>query len=593
MSPVSLSDSAKSQLPFSHLYTLLAASCLGETLAVVISALLSYGRSTAKDISVRTKLGVKEVKTALVALIQLRCVQYWAEPRSCHYQFDPTGLQLLLHAGDIITHIKSAYGDEAAELVQNVLQNGSFTVLDYLASVEEPEQKFAKSGLLMRLYSGGWLVRLQQHDYWPLEDLWNQIYQETLKSVPRTATTSEVKRVAEAKAKSITKLKDRLSAGTDSKDMFHVDGGVHQFRPNVSLAFSLTRFEKHLRTRALADLANSRFGLLTSHIFRSCCQLVEHKSPELRPAILEITGLINDPEEARAYLSGIENSLVDSKLIVFNVRDVPALLSDNIDVSNSILTQNFLKPGKRVHANGDTPSKRVKLEDGEALRTEPEENIDSMLVNHDHDNKDVNLIVEHIRLLCNSSTPFLYEVSPGSYTVPFLLLSKHLKAFQLDALVKYTLGDNAHRVLRCIKDLKLADEKAVSNAVLLKERNVKNELYRLFNMNLVEIQEVPRSLDRAALKTFYLFRHKETPSYRFLSHMMVYSMAEILAKIATMKLENKILLDKCEREDVKGHENELLLESELKTLRSLQDREIAHIGRFNRCKWMYAIFGIL
>lgn len=598
MSPVSLSDSAKSQSPFSYLYTSLASSHLGEALAMVISCLISSGRSTAKEITARTNLTAKEVKTTLVALIQLRCIQYWNDGKAVYYQFNPTGIHIMLHAGDIITHIKGEFGDEAAELVQNVIQNGSFSVGDYLSTAADEEQRFAKAALLTQLHNRGWLVRLQPYNYYPLEDLWNKLYQETLKTIPRTATTSEVKRVLEAKAKTMAKLKDQLCAGTDSKDLFHVEGGIHQFRPNVSLCFSLARYEKHLRTRALADLAGSRFGLLTGKVFESCCKLVEAKSPDLHPPLLSISGLISDPEEKRTYLSGIENALVDSKLIVFNVRDVPALLSDSIDLSNSILTQNFLKPGKRPLAaspdSADPATKKIKLEDSavapllDSVQEPPLE-----LAMDNNEGKSIGLIVEHIRLLCSSSVPFLYEVSPGSYTVPFLLLEKHIKAHQLDALVKTTLGGNALRVLRCIKDLKLADEKAISTAVLLKERDVKNELYRLFHMNLVEIQEVPRSLDRAALKTFYLFRHKDAPSYRFLAHVMAHTMADILAKMASLKLDNKILLEKCEREDVKGHENELLLDTELKTLRSLQNREVAHIGRFNRVKWLYVVFGII
>lgn len=67
-------------------------------------------------------------------------------------------------------------------------------------------------------------------------------------------------------------------------------------------------------------------------------------------------------------------------------------------------------------------------------------------------------------------------------------------------------------------------------------------------------------------------------------------MADILQNIQQFKNDNKILLEKCEREDVKGNEEELLLESELKTLKNLQLREINNIGKFNRIKTLYEIF---
>lgn len=582
-----LTDSAKTQSPFSHLYTRIATSHLGETSAIVISTLISYGRLSAKELSTRSKLSPKLVKTTLVSLIQLNCIYYWNDvaSKTVFYSFNETGTQVLLHAGDIINHIRTLMGDEAAEIVQNLIENGNMTVKDYMSTVADEHTQVEKMALLLKLYNQGWLRRLQAHDFHPVEDLWNRLYQETLKNTPRNATTSEVKRVAEAKEKTKVKFSDLYASGNDTKDVLFVEAGIHKLRPNITLVFNLSRYEKHLRTRALVDLANSRLGLLTSKVYEACCALIEQKSADLHHRYLEISGLINDPEEERIFLSSVENGLIDNKMTVFNVRDLGGALPENLDLQNSILTHNFLKPAKRINLNGDAhAAKKIKLEDGEAVTETDYE---------DHAETPLTLIVEHVRLLSSCSVPFLFEVSPGSYTVPFLQLSKSIKQYHYDTLIKTTMGPNALRVLKCIKDLKLVDEKAISNTVLLKEKTVKNVVYRLVNMNVIEIQEVPRSADRAALKTFYLFRHKDISSYRFMTNALVFSMGELLTNVAQFKLENKILLEKCEREDVRGHEEELLLESELKTLRDLQLREINNMGRFNRIKWLYVIFGVL
>lgn len=595
MAPASLLEAARTQSPESYLYTTLASSHLGETSAIVISALISFGRSTTKQIASRTNLSVKQVKTAVVSLVQLNCVFFWTEGKEVYYTFDDRGVQRLLFAGDIVTRIKVAYGDESAQIIQNVLENGSLNVKEYLSTFSE-EAKYETSDRLLKLYNDGWLHRLQPYNYYPLEDVWNMLFQETLKNTPRTATTSEIKRVAEAKAKTKVKLNDYLSRGTDPKDVFTVEAGMQKFHPLVTITFNLARYEKYLRTRALVDLANLRFGLLTSKVYEACCSLVEQNSPDLHQTFLQISGLINDPEEERLYISSIENGLIDSKRTVFNLRDVPRALSENVDLRNSILTQNFLKPPKRVHMNGSAErTKKIKLEDGTAqtVEVEDEEEDGGDYVADNSTAKSLSLISEHVRLLTSSGTPFLMEVSPGSYTIPYMQLHKLVKQHHLSTLVKTTLGTNALRVLRCIIQMKLVDEKAISNSVLLKEKTVKNELYKLTNMNLLEIQEVPRSADRAALKTFYLFRHKPVLAYRSISDALVYDMAQVLTNVARFKLDNKILLDKCEREDVKGHEEELLLESELKTLRQVQQRELGNVGRLNRVMWLYVVFGVL
>lgn len=588
-----LSDAAKSQSPFSYLYTRVVSSHLGETSAIVVSSLISYGRLTAKELHLRSKVPLKQIKTAIVCLIQLNCIYYWKDHDNVFYSFNENGVLTLLHAGDIVSRIKNIHGDEAAELAQNIIENGNLNIKEYMATLQDNQVQHDKMMLLVKLYNEGWLKKLHQIDYLPVEDVWNKMYQETLKNTPRTATTSEVKRVAEAKEKTKVKFSDAYLAGTDSKDVFVVENGIHKLRSDITVTFNLGRYEKYLRTRALVEMANSRLGLITSAIYARCASLIEAKSPALKHRFLEISGLINDPEELRAYISSVENALVDNKATVFNIRDLTRILPNNLDLRNSILTQNFLKPAKRVHEDDIQPNKKIKLEDGEAVPNGSVASHDEDYTENSGEAHSLTLVAEHMRLLTSGNVPFLVEVAPGSYTIPYLQLSKIIKQFHYSMLVKTTMGANALRVLNCVKSMKLADEKAISNAVLLKDRTVKSEIYKLVIMNILEIQEVPRSADRAASKTFYLFRHKELPLYKYLSFALAYSMADILTNIGQFKLEHKILLEKCEREDVKGHEEELLLESELKTLRGLQQREVDNLGRFNRIKWLQVVFGLL
>lgn len=593
-----LTDAAKTQSPLSYLYTSVALNHLGETSSVIISTLISYGRLSARDISSKSKLSLAQIKTTLVSLIQLNCVQYWKETSlsSVYYTLNETGILTLLHAGDVIALIKRLYGEKSAELVQNIIENGNLTVKDFISTISDEQAKYDNMSILVNLYNQGWLRRLQIFDYQPLEDLWNKLYQDTLKNTPRSVTTSEVKRVAEAKEKTKLKIKELFASGNESKDVFVVESGIHQLKATITLGFNLSRFEKHLRSRALADMAKSRLGLLTGVIYEKCCSLIEQKAADLRHSYQQISGLLTNPEEERMFLSSVENALVDSKATVFSIRDLVRVLPANLDLRNSILTQNFLKPAKRTNANGSEQlTKKVKLEDGSEAPGDFSALVDSVESDTkvEDDPFSVTLVAEHLNLLRSCAIPFLFEVAPGSYTIPFLQLSKHVKLFHYEALLKTTMGSNAFRIFKCVKDMKLVDEKAISNLVLLKERTVKNELYHLINMNIIEIQEVPRSADRAASKTFYLFRHRDSSLYRDLKHALAFNMGELLTNVAQFKAEHKILLEKCEREDVRGQEEELLLESELNTLRDLQIREISNIGRFNRIKWLFTVFGSL
>lgn len=598
-------DSAKTQSAKSHLYTTLAKTHLGEVAAMIVSALISNGRSTAKELSIRSKVPIKLVKSTLVSLIQLNCISYWNEEGSkqVYYSFNEIGLLIIMHSGDIIHHVKLVYGEESAEIIQNIIQVGHLKIEDYLQNIEDPEVVYNKENLILRLFTDGWLHRVQVSNFHPLDDLWNKLYQETLKNIPRSATVSEIKRVNEAKEKTKLKFSNLMEAGNSAKELYRVENGIKKMNPNLVIAFNLSRFEKHLRTDELANMAKSRVGILTSKVYECALQSIEQHSPDSKHSFLRISGLINDPEEERIFVNSIENQLVDDKKIVFNVKDLVRLIPKELDLRNSILTHNFLKPAinpkKRVNEDAsDVMPKKLKTEDGQDDLTL----VDDLLENafafdmHKTDNSEphsVTLINHHLKLLSSSAIPFLIEITPGTYTVPYTELAKHVKKSNYDTLIKTTLGLDAFRILRSLKSLKLADEKTLANTVLLKEKTVRNEIFRLMNLNMIEIQEVPRSADRAASKTFYLFRHKAYSAYNFLSNSLIFCMADILLNIQQFKSDNKILLEKCEREDVKGNEEELLLDSELKTLRNLQDREIKNIGKFNRIKKLYEIFNNL
>lgn len=605
-------EAAKKQSPKSYLYTSIARTHLGDVAAGIVSCLISYGRLTAREISTRAKLPIKIVKSSLVSLIQMNCIYYWKEDNSkqVFYSFNESGLLTFLHSGDILHHIKTTYGEDSAEIIQNILLNGHVKIEDYLGNISDEEEKFEKQTLLFKLFSERWITRVQQFNYNPIDDIWNKLYQETLKNTPRSATTSEIKRVTEAKEQTRIKFADLMESGQSPKDLYLTQDGMKRLKPNLVVKFNLGRFQKHLRKISLVNLAKSRLGLLTAKIYEVALQLIEQGSPDLRHDFLEISGLINDPEEARLFQNSIENKLVDDKKIVFNVRDLLRLLPAKLDLRNSILNQNFIKtpnPKKRmVEDEIDVPSKKIKAESGDddnilaefekanVVHSEANGFMDVDMIADDQDPHSLSLVQQHLKLLTSgTSIQFLIEMTPGTYTVPFLSLVKQLKQYNFETLVKTTLGTNTFRVLRCLKSLKLGDEKSIANAVLLKEKTVRNEIYKLIKLNIVEIQEVPRSADRAASKTFYLFRHKDVVSYNFLNNSIIFAMAEILTNIQLFKEDHKILLEKCNREDVKGHEEELLLDSELKTLKNLQSREISNIAKFNRLKSVFDIYSLI
>ncbi|EGV65251.1 RNA polymerase III subunit C82 [Yamadazyma tenuis] len=583
-----LSESAEGQSPMSNLWTMVTKNHLGSVAAVVVSTLISHGRLTAKDISKKTKFPLKTVKTSLVSLIQLNCVLYWQEGERVDYTFHEQGLLVLLHSGQIINHIRETYDHESAAIIQNLIQIGSIRVED-LVKDADVDTRYSVEIKLAKLFSDGWVKPLQKHDFNPIEDLWNQIYQATMKQLPRSATVSEIKRVAEAKEASrikLTNLVESLPTG-----MFDKRDGMKVLKPQTQIAFSYARYQRHTRTNALVSLCESRIGPLTASVYSTALSLIEKSSPEVHHFLTSIDGMILDPEEMVRFETELENRLIDNKAMVFKAHDVVKHLHPQLDLGKSVLTHNFLKPEttrKRVVSFGEMERKlkkpKIKMENLESP-LEQEDFADTVR------SETASLVNHHLKLLSSSSAiPFIVELSPGTFTVPFHKLKQIVLEYNYDEVMKKTVGSDGLRILRCIKQMKLVDEKTVAHSVLLKDKLVRNEIYKLVQLNVIEIQEVPRSNDRAASKTFYAYRYKQHTSFNFFKNTLVYNMANILHLIDQFKGEHKVLLDKCEREDVKGHEAELLLDSELRTLKGLKFREINNMGKLHRLLAMYEIF---
>lgn len=598
-------EAAYTQSPTSNLMTMVAKRHLGEVGAIVVSTLISHGRLSAKDISKRSKVPIKLVKTTLVSMIQLNCVLYWQERDRIEYQFNETGLVVLLHSGEIITHINENYDDNSTQLIQNLIQIGNVKVQDLLKTFEG-EVKYDMDRKLIRLLDDGWIKILQPHHLNPIEDLWNKIYQETLKQTPRSATTSEIKRTTEVKEASKVKLAN-LFEGLPA-NIHRQENGEKLLNGELQITFNYPRFEKHLRSKAFINLCESRIGLISANILSTALKVIEKNSPEVSHYLTKIDGLINDPNDLSVFQETIENKLIDNKSITFKSFEISKRLDKNLDLRNSILTHNFLKPAngnskKRVASFGDIEKSlkkpKIKAEPTDDLlpieeEAEDNEDSDNDYVNGETDNSSahsISLVNHHLKLLSSStSIPFIMELGPGTFTIPFYKMLEIVKEYNYDEIIKKTLGHESLRILRCIKQLKLVDEKTIANSVLLKDKIVRNEIYKLIQLNVIEIQEIPRSNDRAASKTFFAFRYNKANAYSFVKNSLVYNMANILHSIDQMKSENKLLLEKCEREDVVGHEADFLLDSELRILNNLKYREINNVGKLQRLSSLYDVF---
>lgn len=606
--------------PETFLYTELIKAHLGERAAAIVRLLICKGRLAARDLCEKIDLDLKSVKTTLVSLIQLKCVQYLEETsltgkKTTYYYVHEEGILLLLYAGEIVYFIQSYFEKSdatgiAAQIVQNVLALGSLTPRDYLQFAPAELSPSEISSTFVKLCELGFLVPISPIDYTPINDLWNKLYKKEYANIPKTSTLSDLKKRTEAKQKAKIEFNNLLKASDLSK-IFVTDPqtSLRKVSDNVPLTFNLKRYLKSKRSKQLAQFASVRVGRTPAAIYQVALKLTEQRSPDLVDPLTK-TGLLQDLDERNAIQDELTLQEEKAPGVTFNAIDIARHLPDTVDLRGSLTSKQKTTKRAKTASGSHQQSKRIKTEDGfvipslpstvttglpqeaeaEEEEEEEEEDIDLDLDEDDSDPHSITLVNGHLRLLSGSQVPFLKESKPGLYYVPYSKLVPALKLAVYDSLIASTLGASASRILRCVRANSLVTEKVINSTALMKEKDIRSVISVLIKYNAVEIQEVPRTADRAASRAVFLFRNNEKHAYDFMKQNLAWNIANLLHKVEGLKDENATLLTKASRDDVKGRELELLLPSEINQLKMVNERELNGLSRRTRLLALWEVF---
>jgi DNA-directed RNA polymerase III subunit RPC3 len=565
---------------------------LGKRAALVISTLISYGRLDIRKLS--NKAGISSVlaKKALVSLIQLGCVSVWEEKNLkteiTYYSFREDGALLLLYSGEIISYIEQLYNnDTLVQIVQNFLALGNLSINEYLTSfgTKDAEETALIEKQFLTLVQDKFFVPIQKTHFAPLKEIWMQTYKIAYNKIPKTSSLSELKRSSEAKSNAKLEFLNILNHEPESLYIKDKMTSFLKVNPNLQLAFDLKRFLKAKRSIQLTQFCSHRVGRITSIVYKQALLNTEKGSPDVVNPLIQI-GLTN---EEIATLKDYN----PKSTAMFSAKDILKTFPKDISLAESILSG----PPKRKsndQRNGSN-AKRIKREDGSF---QPLDNVYELEEEDEDDDEDegfdsvssLAIIDKHLRILVASNVPFLKKASDGLYYVPFPELVVHLKRSVCDSIVSGTLGPPSARILRCVRENRLVSEKLINSVALLKEKEARALTLTLVKFNLLQITEIPKSADRAASKTVFLYRANEQHSNDFVKKNLCWNMGQLLDKIKDLKESNALLITKINRDDVKGKELDYLLPSELVQLKQMKDKELELSIRFNRLASLWEVF---
>lgn len=199
---------------------------------------------------------------------------------------------------------------------------------------------------------------------------------------------------------------------------------------------------------------------------------------------------------------------------------------------------------------------------------------------------------QHLSLL--SSPPYNLVSSNAregvKWFVPFRALAKKLRHLELERMIESRYGDVALRVVRVLQAKGKLDEKRLGEISLLPMKDLRQTLAAMQKGGFVDLQEVPKDAQRQPSKTIFLWYYDADRVCSSILEDTYKAMSRTLQRIKTERERSKDFLEKTERTDVKGHEEDYLTDVELEELQRWRDLEALLLTEVVRLDDMVAVF---
>ncbi|KAJ5709615.1 RNA polymerase III Rpc82 C -terminal [Penicillium malachiteum] len=637
-----------------ELCTLLIEEQFGELFARIFSTLQRYERLTLPRLKFHARLADRQLRAALTAMIQHHLIYHFTslEDNNTYYEANPQAAYYLVRSGKILNLVEERLGEYAARVMEMVLFLGHASVnhletLPELRSLNpesangiingngehtENEEEFgadqeatngteeiseqpAQNGhddaekmiallhsTLRALASHGYLSRVREAHFQSPSD--NILEAQRAVSSRPDIKALKGKRQQEAIASDTdTLLTERTHAdlsmglmvdgmprgvkrkfrnGASDSTNAHLTNGVNgngahaendyaeeddEF-DNVPMESGLVvrvnyqKLDVALRNDRFVSLAQEEAPPATTEVYECLLRRFEYVTQRCREGV-EIP---REGEEGEQWTIPI---------------DAEKLLED-IDPSLDLSTA--FAPVEATTFSLNQRGKRP-LENG---------------INGNHDNNDEDSgpsraweINQHLHLL--AQPPFNLTSCVELYGVPkwrvgFRGLARKLRGLELERMIESRYGDVALRVIRVLHAKGKLDEKRLQEISFLPWKDLRQTLSSMQTGGFVDLQEVPKDAQRQPSKTIFLWYYDPDRVCGSILEDTYKAMSRTMQRIKVERERLKDFLEKTERSDVKGHEEEYLTEEELERLQRWKDKEALLLAEVARLDDMVAVF---
>lgn len=194
-------------------------------------------------------------------------------------------------------------------------------------------------------------------------------------------------------------------------------------------------------------------------------------------------------------------------------------------------------------------------------------------------------VERHIKLLAEDPRRFVTWAGSrgrGEWRVDFRSLVTQLMQREIESIITSRFGPLASRIIRVLHAKGKLDEKQLSTLGLLKQKDIRCTLTAMQEVGLVDIQEVPKDNSRQPAKTIYLWFYDQSRCRALILDDTYKAMARLLQRARVEKEKIRSVIDKAERTDVVGREDQFLNREERNALARWRDTEEKLLRQLNR-----------
>ncbi|KAL8790864.1 MAG: hypothetical protein Q9195_006189 [Heterodermia aff. obscurata] len=412
----------------------------------------------------------------------------------------------------------------------------------------------------------------------------------------------------------------------------------NRLREDVILRINHDKFSILDRNKKLVNLAEASIGTVTSQVYAAALRMLEDQLELKRRTLFsDDVNAVDDgplprelPQFSTSDLSTEITFSADSNLkgVCF---PSPADLADSLghaddqEIDLTAYDHRKKRRKKMVKPDTDDDSDHVKVDgfaspdedestddigDGNVsnVESDPEDQIASedyhpsqpnprkRRISHSSDPPKPlpNPLTQHLLLLAHHPYQFLHHLpatlsADEAWSVDIHALSKHLLIHSLTRTVTAKFGPLAARLVRILQQKGKVDEKTLTTLSLMNQKTMRKLLSELSSEGFIELQEVPKDTQRAPMKTMFFWFFDEERCRKRVLDVTYKTMCRLLQRITVERAKVKDTVEKSERVDVRGREDEFLGAGEKEALGGWRAREERLLGELGRLDDLVAV----